>query len=64
MTNPRREALSWDEAYAYVDKVIERECAAQGLEVAITDPSQLALVRRFMKASRHSGSREGASSHG
>lgn len=41
--------MTWDEAYAYVDTVIERECAAHGMAVRVTDPGQLALVSRLLR---------------
>lgn len=44
--------MTWDEAFAYVDKVLERECAEQGITVAITDPVLIAQTNQLLRAGK------------
>jgi hypothetical protein len=47
-----RETFTWEQAWAYVDEVLEREWAEQGITVRITDPSQLALTAQLLRAGK------------
>lgn len=44
--------LSWEDAYAYTDKHISELMAKHDQSVAITDPGQLALCLRIVRATR------------
>lgn len=41
--------MTWDEAFEYVEQVIERECAVQGVTVRITDPDILATSIHLLR---------------
>lgn len=41
--------VTWDEAFEYVEQVIERECAVQGVTVRITDPDILATSIHLLR---------------
>ena len=44
--------FGWDDAWNYVEGVIEQECAEQGMSVRITDPSQLAFASQLLRAGK------------
>lgn len=41
--------MTWEEAFAYVDTVLERECAEQGMTVEITDQRLLTLSANLLR---------------
>lgn len=44
--------MSWDEAFAYVDTVIEDECAAVGMKVGEISEAQLGLAIKLFRIAR------------
>ncbi len=44
--------MTWEEAFAYVDSVLEAECAAQGITVRITDPEIIAKSVQLLRAGK------------
>ncbi len=44
--------MTWDEAFAYVGRVLEQECAEQGMTVAITDPVLIAQTNQLLRAGK------------
>lgn len=44
--------MTWEEAFAYADSVLEAECAQQGITVEITDPQIIATSVALLRTGK------------